>query len=242
MLFRSLFTTQSLIQVLNNISNYDLFADIELAIQTKSEIYGHKTRLDEILQEEQAQLFEKLREDEEDVNNALLLLHTIEPDQRTKPKVLQDFRSVNLAGVPRTVLDIGSYLRSEPLQRRTDEEVQEKTLSDNIINIPIMARNELGNIVKTSIKIETVDMPFAIKIMQVINYASKVGFDAEALELGTILVQLANQDSNAPRGITTTSYAVKTLSMLYEVFGNPDAEQNVYLFVLNIGFAITSLQ
>lgn len=224
-----LYTPQMVIQLLNNLENYDLFADIELAVQTNSEIYGFKTKLDKIMQEEQAQLFENLRGDEEDINEALLFLHMTNPGT-AKPKILNDYRKTNLAGLPKRVIDVGGYLRTTAQTRKTKATEQEETI-ENPVNLQIMVKDELGNIRPVMLTVETADVPYFVNILKVINYANKLGFYNEALELGTLVISLYNKSTNAPRGVRTTNYAVKSLAMMYEVFGNPDAEDNVYRFV-----------
>jgi len=224
-----LYTPQMVIQLLNNLENYDLFADIELAIQTNSEIYGLKTKLDKIMEEEQAQLFENLRGDEEDINEALLFLHMTEPGS-AKPKILNDYRNTNLAGLPKRIIDVGGYLRTTTQTRKTKTEEQEETI-ENAVTLEITVKDELGKIRTANLTVETADLPYFANILKVINYANKLGFTEQALELGNILISLYNESTNPPRGVRTTNYGIKIMSMMYEVFGNPEAEDNVYRFV-----------
>lgn len=221
-----LYTPEMLIGLLNNLENYNLFADFELAIQTNKEIYGFKTKLDQIMQEEEAQLFEQLRDDEEEINEALLFLHKMEPG-KVKPNILEDYRKTTLAGLPKRVIDVGSYLRVETKQDRTRDEKPE-----NAVAIKVRVRNELNAITEVDVLVETADMPYFLNILRTINYANKLGFTEEALKLGTLLVELVNESVDAPKGVKTTNFAVKALSLTAEVFGNPDAEDNAMRFVL----------
>lgn len=241
-----MFTPQGLIQMLNNLENYDLFADIELAIQTKKEIYGFETRLDQVVREENAQLFERMRQDEEEINEALLFLHEISPGA-TLPKILSDYRNVNNAGIPRRVLDVGSYLKTTRVPRSKSEraQIQEEGITNGVkisFQIPADATRPLNqfnqpyepNPITVDYLIETADMPFVVKILQVINYANKAGFRDEALQLGAILKKLLDESTNPPKNVKTTNYAVKALSLTYEVFGNDVAEDNALRFVMQV--------
>lgn len=221
-----LHTPEMLIDLLNNLENYDLFREIELSLQTNKEIYGFKTRLDQILQEENAQLFEKMRENEEDINDALIFLHTIEPDERTKLKLLSDYRSVNLSGVPRQVIDVGSYLRVET---QVDEETQERGIKNGIL-LQVQVETEPGNIQTRDIVIPTADAPYFMRILGAINLANKLGFTQQAIQLGSLLHTLANYPAPNKK-VKTTNFAVKALVLTHEVMGDPNAEDNALRFI-----------
>ena len=220
-------TPQGLIQMLNNLENYKLFSEIELAIQTNKEIYGFKTDLDKVIQEQEAQMFERLRGVEEDISDSIVFLYTLDPG-KAKPIVLSDYRHQNLSGLPKKILDLGAYIRTGD-----QSTVTFKVRTSDID--PVTKKYSIK-----SVSMSAVDAAFFTKFTEIIVKAEQLGFEKEAAEIGDFLVWAISDSLKTPKGVTTSNYIIKVASMLQDVLGNEAAERNVFNYFKAEKMPITS--
>jgi hypothetical protein len=108
------FTIPMLNQLLNAIENYDFFRNYELALATDKEINVFQSSVDPLVREEQARLFEQVRDNTDVESEALLLLQDTNPPENVNDQleVLTDPRSKDFAGNPKRVVNFGSYYKS----------------------------------------------------------------------------------------------------------------------------------
>jgi len=108
------FTIPMLNQLLNAIENYDFLRNYELALATDKEINVFKSSVDPLVKEEQARLFERVRDNTDVESEALLLLQDTNPPDNVNDQleVLTDPRSTDFAGNPKRVVNFGSYYKS----------------------------------------------------------------------------------------------------------------------------------
>ena len=234
-----LFTPEMLTQLLNNITNYRFISDLELSIQTNKEMFQVKNDLDTLVQEEQAQLFERLREDEEDMNDALLFLHTIEPG-KTKPLAISDYRKVDYNNIPRQVLDFGGYMVNEAYFRGSQTKaVAEK--ASNMVKVDLLVTSDgATKHMKKSVSFPTADMPFVTVLVQVMNKGRALGFHEQADQIADFLytysrTQREATDSEAVikkafSGVNASNVVIKLAAMSFELSGNTEAQESLYRY------------
>ena len=216
-------TPQGLIQMLNNLENYKLFSEIELAIQTNKEIYGFKTEIDSVIQEKEAQMFERMRDMEDELSESIAFLYETDPGT-VKPAMLKDYRRVDLDGKSKDVLDLGYYLRSS---------------GDNpasiSITIPVTETTILGGITYKTVKQEKInisvaDAPFLITLTEVLVKAQKLGFEDKAAEIGDFILWANKNKTQLPKSVKSPNALIKIAAMMYKVAGNDAAERAVYRY------------
>jgi len=234
-----LFTPDMLTQLLNNIGNYQFISDFERAFQTNKELFQIKSDLDVLVQEEQAQLFEKLREDEEDMNDALLYLHTVEPGS-AKPLAISDYRKVDYNNIPRQVLDFGGYMVNEAYFRGS----QTKSVANketNNVSIELLVSNKgTTDLKKVKAIFPTSDMPFVSILYQVMNKGRALGFHEQADQIAEFLYLYSRTERNlieeegGPKsrysGVNASNVVVKLAAMVFELSGNSEAQEALYSY------------
>lgn len=214
-----LFTEEMISQLLNNLENFSFISESELAIQTGKGIYTQQTPLDKIIQEEQAQLFENLRDREDALNEAVMFLHTLDPGT-AKPRFLEDARGNHGTKGPKRVLDTGWYLRHARARKKDNKETNAE---ENVVTI------KYGTI---DIIVGTADLPFIAKALQLIKIADSLGFTEESQTIQNFIQFMAtkNEDSPRPRGVTASLPELKVALFVFENYGNPHAEDMAYRF------------
>lgn len=234
-----LFTPDMITQLLNNITNYRFIADLELSLQTNKEMFQVRSDLDVMVQEEQAQLFEKLREDEEDVNDALLFLHKTDPGD-AKPLSLSDYRKVDNNNIPRQVLDFGSYMINEAYFRGSQtKEIAEK--ATNMVKVSLLLPNTKDTKrLNKAVSFPTADMPFVSTLVQIMNKGRALGFHEQADQIADYLFlysrtkkEVTDVESVVKKtfaGVTTSNVAIKLAAMSFELSGNPEAQESLYRY------------
>jgi hypothetical protein len=235
-----LFTPEMITQLLNNITNYRFIADLELSLQTNKEMFQVQSDLDVMVQEEQAQLFEKLREDEEDVNDALLFLHKTEPGKK-KPLAISDYRKTdNNNNIPRQVLDFGGYMINEAYFRGSQtKDIAEK--STNMVKVSLFVPDaKKGSRAEKQVSFPTADMPFVSTLVQVMNKGRALGFHEKADEIADFLFlysrtkkEVTDVESVVKKtfaGVTTSNVVIKLAAMSFELSGNSEAQESLYRY------------
>jgi flagellar biosynthesis/type III secretory pathway chaperone len=234
-----LFTPEMITQLLNNITNYRFIVDLELSLQVNKEMFQVPSNLDIMVQEEQAQLFEKLREDEEDVNDALLFLHKTDPGSK-KPLAISDFRKVDNNNIPRQVLDFGGYMINEAYFRGSQtKDIAEK--ATNMVKVSLFipdAKNTKR--IEKQVSFPTADMPFITTLVQVMNKGRALGFHEQADQIADFLFLYSRTNKEVTdiesvvkktfKGVTTSNAVLKLAAMSFELSGNPEAQESLYRY------------
>lgn len=201
------FTIPMLNQLLNAIENYDFFRNYELALATDKEINVFQSDVDPLVREEQARMFERVRDNTDVESEALLILQDTNPPENVNDQleILTDPRSRDFAGNAKRVVNFGSYYKSTN-------------------TIPIV----LGGKVRA---IPTADAVYFTKVMSVAQKARKLNLThttkkggievteniADILE--KFLLDAIADEPKKPAHIQ--SYLeVKMLALAFEVHGN----------------------
>jgi len=216
-------TPQGLIQMLNNLENYKLFSEIELAIQTNKEIYGFKTEIDSVIQEKEAQMFERMRDMEDELSESIAFLYETDPGT-VKPAMLKDYRRVNIDGKSKDVLDLGYYLRSSGDNPATI------TITIPNSDTTIVAGRAFKTVKQQKINISVADAPFLTVLTEVLVKAQQLGFEDKASQIGDFIVWANNNKTQLPKSVKSPNALIKIAAMMYKVAGNDAAERSVYRY------------
>jgi hypothetical protein len=209
-----LLTPEAIVQLLNNLENFSFISESELAIQTGKGIYTQQTALDKLMQEEQALLFENLRDNEDKLNEALMFLYTLEPGPE-RPKILEDFRGTHGTKGPKRIIDTGWYLRN-PRSTKLDTNAE-----INVVNI------KYG---KIDISVPTADLPFIAKFLELLQIADSLGFTEESKLIQDYIQLVSESVDPNPKGVNASLAKLKVALFVFENYGNPHAEDMAYRF------------
>jgi hypothetical protein len=234
-----LFTPDMVTDMLNEISNNKFFSEFTLGYQTKKELYQIKSDADILAQEEQAQMFEKMREDEEDMNDALLMLHKLNPG-KAKPIIISDYSKTDLNGNPRLVIDFGAYMVNEAYYRGSQAKDVAEGSSNNVKVNLLVSRDGTTELKKTSVTIPTADMPYVSTLINVINKARASGFHEQADKISDFVEKYGRIEKETDpkelivkkkfKGVRTSNVVLKLAAMSFELAGNTEAQEALFTY------------
>lgn len=212
------FTLPLLNQLLNAIENYDFFRIVELGLSTNKEINVLQSSVDPLVREEQARLFERIRDNSDVESEALLILQDTNPpaNENHALQVIVDERSKNFAGQPKRVVNFGAYYKS------TD-------------TVAILINGKLR-------PVPTADAVYVSKILSVAKKAKalnlltveKVGGKDVSRPVHEVLEEFIAAELNAEKSRPAhvqSLLGIKMLALSFEVSGNAFASKKVAAYL-----------
>lgn len=104
------FTEGMVIELLNALENNPLIKNVELAYLTRKDIATVDTDLDTLIQEEEKQRFAAMAANEEEIFDALVMLHMLDVKKDSaRALTIQDYRNKGKAGKPQQLLNLPAY-------------------------------------------------------------------------------------------------------------------------------------
>jgi hypothetical protein len=144
------FTEEMIVLMLNNLSNNPLFTSFELAYQTKKDIGSGNTITDQLLQEEQRNLFNYMGQFVEDEHASIVWLHMNDPSQDIRETLftIKNYKVKDQQGNPTTILDAPKYLT----------ETLNLTVNDRSLPISLESAIYVTDIMKSIKRAETLGL------------------------------------------------------------------------------------